>query len=80
MPTFLTSPAWPAQRSTIAIPSNASSICSPQPDQVGFLHILQVTFMHIKISYLALVRLVIIKIKLPTSPEIIAASSNPDFT
>ena len=29
------------------IPSNASSICSPQPDQVGFLHILQLTKLHI---------------------------------
>ena len=44
--------------------SSHSSICSPQPDQVGFLHLLQVTFTHIIISYLALERCVINKIKL----------------
>lgn len=35
------------QRSASATPSRASSICSPQPDQVAFLHISQVTFEHI---------------------------------
>ena len=35
------------QRSTSATPSRASSICSPQPDQVAFLQISQVTFEHI---------------------------------
>jgi hypothetical protein len=35
------------QRSASATPSRASSICSPQPDQVAFLQISQVTFEHI---------------------------------
>ena len=36
-----------AQRSDSATPWRASSICSPQPDQVAFLQISQVTFEHI---------------------------------
>jgi len=35
------------QRSASATPSRASSICSPQPDQVAFLQISHVTFEHI---------------------------------
>ena len=35
------------QRSASATPWRASSICSPQPDQVAFLQISQVTFEHI---------------------------------
>ena len=35
------------QRSASATPSSASSMCSPQPDQVGFLQIMHVTFEHI---------------------------------
>ena len=35
------------QRSASATPSRASSMCSPQPDQVAFLQISQVTFEHI---------------------------------
>jgi hypothetical protein len=35
------------QRSASATPSSASSMCSPQPDQVAFLQISQVTFEHI---------------------------------
>ena len=35
------------QRSASATPSSASSICSPQPDQVAFLQISHVTFEHI---------------------------------
>ena len=35
------------QRSASATPWRASSMCSPQPDQVGFLQISQVTFEHI---------------------------------
>ena len=34
------------QRSASATPSRASSMCSPQPDQVAFLQISQVTFEH----------------------------------
>ena len=34
------------QRSASATPSRASSICSPQPDQVAFLQISQITFEH----------------------------------
>jgi hypothetical protein len=34
------------QRSVSATPSRASSMCSPQPDQVAFLQISQVTFEH----------------------------------
>ena len=34
------------QRSASATPWSASSICSPQPDQVAFLQISQVTFEH----------------------------------
>jgi len=35
------------QRSASATPSSASSMCSPQPAQVAFLQISQVTFEHI---------------------------------
>ena len=35
------------QRSASATPSRASSMCSPQPDQVVFLQLSQVTFEHI---------------------------------
>jgi len=35
------------QRSASGTPSRASSICSPQPDQVAFLQKSQVTFEHI---------------------------------
>jgi len=35
------------QRSASATSSSASSMCSPQPDQVAFLQISQVTFEHI---------------------------------
>jgi hypothetical protein len=35
------------QRSASGTPCRASSICSPQPDQVAFLQISQVTFEHI---------------------------------
>jgi hypothetical protein len=34
------------QRSASATPSRASSICSPQPDQVAFLQISQVTLLN----------------------------------
>lgn len=34
------------QRSALATPSRASSICSPQPDQVAFLQTSQMTFEH----------------------------------
>jgi hypothetical protein len=34
------------QRSASATPWSASSMCSPQPDQVAFLQISQVTFEH----------------------------------
>jgi hypothetical protein len=34
------------QRSASTTPLSASSICSPQPDQVAFLQISQVTFEH----------------------------------
>jgi hypothetical protein len=34
------------QRSASATPLRASSMCSPQPDQVAFLQISQVTFEH----------------------------------
>ena len=34
------------QRSASATPWRASSMCSPQPDQVAFLQISQVTFEH----------------------------------
>ena len=36
------------QRSASATPSRASSICSPQPDQVAFLQISHKTFEHIR--------------------------------
>ena len=39
------------QRSDSATPSSASSICSPQPDQVAFLQISQVIFEHINLGY-----------------------------
>jgi hypothetical protein len=35
------------QRSASGTPSRASSMCSPQPDQVAFLQISHVTFEHI---------------------------------
>jgi hypothetical protein len=40
------------QRSASATPSRASSMCSPQPDQVAFLQISQVTFEHMCGSYI----------------------------
>ena len=35
------------QRSSSATPTSASSICSPQPDQVGLLQFLHITLLHI---------------------------------
>lgn len=43
--------SWPWQRSFGATPTNACSMCSPQPDQVGFWHLLQVTREHIFTPY-----------------------------
>ncbi len=43
--------SWPWQRSLRATPTKACSICSPQPDQVGFWHLLQVTREHIFTPY-----------------------------
>jgi hypothetical protein len=48
---FLLIQTQQVQRSDWATPSSASSICSPQPDQVAFLQISQVTFEHIKLDY-----------------------------
>ena len=36
------------QRSASATPWRASSMCSPQPDQVAFLQISQITFEHMR--------------------------------
>ena len=38
------------QRSASATPWRASSICSPQPDQVAFLQISQMTFEHMGLA------------------------------
>ena len=35
------------QRSPSGTPTSASSMCSPQPDQVGLLQRLQITLLHI---------------------------------
>lgn len=50
-PGSLGSFSWPWQRSFRATPTKACSICSPQPDQVGFWHLLHITFEHIFTPY-----------------------------
>jgi hypothetical protein len=42
------------QRSASATPSSASSMCSPQPDQVAFVQISQITIEHMKTIITAL--------------------------
>jgi hypothetical protein len=47
MPGSLGSFACPWQRSFFATPLRAISMCWPQPDHVGFLHLRHVVLLHI---------------------------------
>jgi len=39
------------QRSASGTPAKASSMCSPQPDQVTFLQVLHIIDEHIQVAY-----------------------------